>query len=182
MSTVQLSNRQKITYFLFPFLMFAHGCIPFVFWVLKKTNQNLTPTTTLIAFISFWAVAIWSFRKQKNGLRFYAISTDCSVSDNMTIIRNILRENKWHIVKSTSNYIQADGSGFRVGFDLKSWGELLTVQITNDTILINSICSPDGMFAQFISFGKNKQNVRDFEMLYLQEKRNFYLKKDMNLS
>lgn len=169
MIKVQLSNTQKITYYLFPALTFMFGCIPFFYLIAGKTNHNLTPKTTLIMTSIFWLITLWSLIKQKNGLRFYSISKVGTTKINMQITRKILREHNWQIVQSTSNFIQADGYGFREKIDLRSWGELLTIQITSNEILVNSICDPDGFFAQFISFGKNKQNVRDFEMLYLQE-------------
>ena len=173
MIKVQLSNTQKITYYLFPALMFMFGCIPFFYLIAGKTNHNLTPKTTLIIMSIFWLITLWSFIKQKNGLRFYSISTDGTVKLKMRITRKILREHNWQIVQSTSNLIQANGFGFRDKMDLRSWGELLTIQITPKQILVNSICNPDGKFAQFVSFGKNNQNVRDFEILYLQGKLNF---------
>lgn len=170
MVKVQLSNTQKITYYLFPAQMFLFGCIPFYYLIAGKTNHHLTPKVTLITMSIFWLITLWSVIKQRKGLRFYSISTEDTVKRNMQITRKILRKHNWQIVQSTSNFIQASGFGFRDKIDLRSWGELLTVQIKSNEILVNSICNPDGNFAQFISFGKNKQNVRDFEMLYLQEK------------
>lgn len=181
MLKVQLSNTQKITYYLFPALMFMFGCIPFYYLIAGKTNHNLTPKITLIMMSIFWLITLWSFIKQKKGLRFYSISTDGTVKRNMQITRKILREHNWQIVKSTSNFVQANGFGFRDKIDLRSWDELLTVQIKSNEILVNSICSPDGNFAQFISFGKNKQNVSDFEVLYLQEKLNFETENSVDL-
>ncbi len=172
MIKVQLSNTEKISYYLFPALMFMFGCIPFYYLIMEKTNHNLTPKITLIMMSIFWLFAFWSFIKQKKGLRFYSISTDGTVKLNMQITRKILREHNWQITQSTSNFIQADGFGFRDKIDLRTWDELLTIHIKSNEILVNSICNPDGPFAQFLSFGKNNQNVRDFEMLYLQEKLN----------
>jgi hypothetical protein len=169
MTFVKLTTTQKITHYLFPALMFLLGCIPFYHLVLGKTNQNLTPSITLLVMSIFWLATLGSFIKQRNGLRFYSISTGKTVKLNMQITRKILRETNWQITKSTSNFIQAEGLGFRDKVDFRSWGELLTIQLRPNEILVNSICNPDGKFAQFVSFGKNKQNLRDFEMLYLQE-------------
>ncbi len=169
MPTVRLTNIQKISYYLFPATMFMLGCIPFYYLITGKTSHNLTPKITLIMASVFWLITLWSFIKQKKGLRFYSISKVGTIKMNMQITRKILRDHNWQIVQSTSNFIQADGYGFRDKIDLRSWGELLTIQITPNEILVNSICSPNRSFAQFVSFGKNTQNVKDFEMLYIQE-------------
>ena len=173
MPTVRLTNVQKISHYLFPATMFMLGCIPFYYIITGKTNHNLTPKITLIMMSIFWLITLWSYIKQKKGLRFYSILPVGTIKMNMQITRKILREHNWQIVQSTSNLIQANGFGFRDKMDLRSWGELLTIQITPKQILVNSICNPDGKFAQFVSFGKNNQNVRDFEILYLQGKLNF---------
>jgi hypothetical protein len=41
----------------------------------------------------------------------------------------------------------------------------MTFKLTQGEIKMNSICDPGGR-AQFADFGKNKQNIRDFETLF----------------
>lgn len=84
----------------------------------------------------------------------------------MKIVKNILRDHNWTIEKSDTNFIQASGNGFRKKTDLRSWSEFMTFEFTENEIKLNSICNPDGLIAQAFSFGKNRQNIRDFKELF----------------
>jgi hypothetical protein len=119
----------------------------------------------------FLLFGILSFVKQKSALRFYSITTNNSDKVNAKIIKTILREHGWQGVKIADNTIQARGHGFRHKLDLRTWAELMTFELNHGEIKVNSICDPDGR-AQFADFGKNKQNVRDFEILFLRARNN----------
>lgn len=134
-----------------------------------KTSRNLPAITLILAASFFLFLTILMLVKQKNVLKFYSITSHLDTKTKNKIVRDIFREHKWMYVKNKHNYIQVTGNGFRDNIDLRTWSELMTVIVYSDKIDINSICDPDHFFAQAVSFGKNKQNIRDFEMLFLQK-------------
>jgi hypothetical protein len=145
------------------------GTVPLCFWVAGSTNQNFPPVAAILSGCFFLLLSGILFIKQKNGLKFYSIPSNLDNKTKNKIIREILREYKWTYIKNEYNYIQVEGTGFRDTLDLRTWSELLTIVVENDKIEINSICNPDGFFPQVFSFGKNKQNIKDFEMHLLRK-------------
>jgi len=145
------------------------GAVPLCFWIAGSTNHYFPPIAAILSGCAFLILAGLIFLAQKNSLKFHSIVSDLDMKTKNKIVRDILREHKWTYVKNEYNQIQAEGHGFRETFDLRTWSELITILVESDKIYVNSICNPDGFFPQVISFGKNKQNVRDFENLLLQK-------------
>ena len=165
MELLHLTIMQKISHYLFPGIIFGFGLIPLYFLFTDK--PLFFPWINILISTSFLAIAILSFYKQRKSLQFYSITNTKNKQIAFKACRKILKENGWNIDKQSSNMIQATGFGFRNGIDLRSWSEMLTIIIEKDSIKINSICDPDGHFTQFVSFGKNKQHILDFERLFL---------------
>ena len=166
MKYVKLTAKQKFSHYLVPITMAFFALIPFYFFITIQTNQYLTLLNTILASSFFFLFALYAFIVQKKALRFYSLNTNNREAKNGEIIVTILSENGWHVIKNEKNIIQATGHGFRHKLDLRTWSELMTFQLNATEIKVNSICNPNDR-AQFISFGKNKQNIADFEILYL---------------
>ena len=166
MQSVKLTASQKITHYLFPLMMVTLGLIFLVIFFVGWLSQFLTPFITVSAAILSIIIAIVAFIKQKRALRYYSINTHKSSKVNAGVIKTILREHGWQAVNIADYMIQARGHGFRHKLDLRTWEELMTFELHNGEIKVNSICYPGGR-AQFIDSGKNKQNVEDFEGLFL---------------
>ena len=154
--------------------MLGLGIIPFYYLIAGKTNHFFTSKTAGLLTMIFFISAVLSYFRQNKSLNFYSFSIDTNRQQNLKIIRHILKNHGWTIDKSDSNIIQAIGNGFRNNLDLRSWSELMTFEISDKKIKVNSICNPDGWIGQAFSFGKNRQNIRDFETLFLQESKSYY--------
>jgi hypothetical protein len=168
MQSVPLTLTQKFTYYLLPMMMIGFGIIPLYFWMTGKTDLLFTLTMAILLASSFFIVAIILYLRQKRSLNYYSIPSDLNTGEKNKIVREILRDHNWAYKINKHNLVQAEGNGFRSNLDLRSWSELLTIEISNNDIKVNSICNPDGWIAQAFSFGKNRQNTRDFEMIFLQ--------------
>ena len=172
MPSVQLSPLQKFSYYLLPLLLTALGIIPLYFWMSGKTNQQLTTVMTVVSGTALFLLALVAFLRLKRSLRFYQIISDKDVKTKIKIAKSILRDHKWIYTKNNYKHIQATGNGFRDNFDLRALSELFTIEIDKQEIRINSICDPGASsilsMSQSFSFGKNRQNIRDFEFLFLQ--------------
>ena len=168
MQTVPLTLSQKFSYYLLPLLLTGFGVIPLYFWIGGKTNHHFTSTMAILLAVTFFSLTLIVFLRQKWSLNFYSIPSSLDIKLKNKLVKEILLEHKWAITKNHPKFIQAEGNGFRNNFDLRSWSELLTIEINKHEIKVNSICNPHGWIAQAFSFGKNKQNTRDFEMIFLQ--------------
>jgi len=168
MKSVPLTLTQTFSYYLLPLLLTSFGVIPLYFWIAGKTNHYFTSKTAILLALSFLFLTLIVFLRQKRSLNFYSISSDLDIKTKNKIVKEILLEHRWTFTKNNQKFVQAEGNGFRNNFDLRSWSELLTIEVNKSEIKINSICNPDGWIAQAFSFGKNKQNTRDFEMIFLQ--------------
>jgi hypothetical protein len=169
MRLVELTTSQKVSYYLLPITLLGMGMIPFCFWIAGSTNHHFPPIAAILSGCAFLILAVLIFLVQKNALKFHSIVSRLDMKTKNKIVRDILREHKWTYVKNQYNQIQAEGHGFRDKIDLRTWSELITISIERDKINVSSICNPDAFFPQALSFGKNKQNIRDFENLFLQK-------------
>jgi hypothetical protein len=166
---IKLNNFQKFSYYLLPILLGLFSLIPIYFLLSKKTNHRLTAETLIITAIAFSLLALIIFIKQNKSLKYYSILSDLPLKTKHQIIKEILKSHNWRVEANKQNHIRATGNGFKNDLDLRSWSELIFIELKNKEILVNSICNPDNIFAQTFSFGKNRQNIRDFEFLYLEK-------------
>ena len=166
MQSVKLTASQKTTHYLFPLMMATLALFFLVIFFIGWLNQFITPFISLSAATLFVTIGVVAFIKQKKALRYYSIPTYNSIKVNAGIIKTILREYGWQAVKITDDIIQAKGHGFRHKLDSRTWAELMTFKLEHSEIKVNSICDPNER-AQFIDHGKNKQNVQDFERIFL---------------
>lgn len=167
MKFVRLSITQRFSYYLFPIILTCFGIIPILFWVTDNTTHYFTPLMAKGVGLSFLSIAGLVFYLQRRRLQYQELATDLPLAVKDKIVRIILGDFGWRYIKNDYNFIQVAGNGFRKDrLDLRTWSEMMTFQLTTKNILINSICDPDGLFPQPFSFGKNKQNVQDFELLF----------------
>jgi len=148
-------------------MLTGFGIIPILFWATGNTNHNFTPLMANGIGLIFLIIAGLVFYLQRRRLQYQTLATDISLELKNKIVRMILRDDGWHYVRNEYNFIQVDGNGFKKdSLDLRTWSEMMTFELTSENILVNSICDPDGYFSQPFSFGKNKQNVQDFERIF----------------
>ncbi len=142
------------------------GIIFLLIYFIGWLNQFITHFISVSAAILFLVIAIVAFIKQNIALRYYLIITQNSTKVNAGLIKTILREHGWQAINITDDIIEAKGHGFRHKLDLRTWAELMTFELNHNEIRVNSICDPNAR-AQIVDFGKNKQNVEDFERIFL---------------
>jgi len=167
--SLKLSLERQFGYYYVAILLSAFAIVPLYFLLASKPSKFLTPTMEILIASFFALLSLWSFLRQKRALRFYRIDSQLDTNIKNKIVREILREHHWTYSVSKRNYLEATGDGFREKIDLRTWSHLLTIVVDREGILINSICDPDGLFPQPYSFGKNKQNITDFEILFFQK-------------
>ena len=169
MQFAKLTLSQSFSHYLLPLTLTVIGLIPLFFWVTGRTTQFFPPFATILSGLFILFSAILAAAKQKSNLKFYSITSDIDTKTKNIIVRDILRKYKWTFIANKHNFIQAEGFGFNDKFDLRTWSEFITITIDKDSIKINSICNPNDFLPQAItSFGKNKQNISDFEKIFFE--------------
>ncbi len=162
MKFVKLTRKQKISHYLLALMLLVITLIPLYILFTRQTTRFLTNTDAIVAASISGCLTVIAWFIQKRALKFYTINA----TKKYEIIIDILKAHGWIVTHKSKTLIQATGHGFRHKLDLRTWSELMTFELSTDFVKINSICNPDDK-AQFTSFGKNKQNMADFEILYL---------------
>ena len=162
MKFVKLTTRQKISHYLLALMLLVITLVPLYILFTRQTTRYLTDTYAIVAASILFLFTVTAWAAQKRALRLRSINA----TKNSVIVIDILKAHGWIITHKSKTLIQATGHGFRHKLDLRTWSELMTFAFSSDVVKINSICNPDDK-AQFTSFGKNKQNMADFEILYL---------------
>lgn len=168
MKSISLTLTQKFGHYFLPLLLICFGLIPFKSWVAGKTTSYSLAVSEVLLMVVFFSLGIILYLNQKRSLNYYSIPCNLDVRAKGKIIKQILKDHKWISTKNHKNLIQAEGNGFRDNLDFRTWSELITIEVNKNEIKINSICDPDGVMPQIFSFGKNKQNRLDFEILFLE--------------
>ena len=163
MQSVQLNTSQKFSHYYSTILLLVFSITFFYYLIAGKTNHHFTALAAFLLMLFFLIIAVLAFYKQRKALLFHEIPCNVNNEKAMEACIIILKYYGWEIEKKTKSFIQATGKGFRGTLDLRTWSEMITIAVTSNGISVNSICNPDDWFAQFVSFGKNKQNIRDFE-------------------
>lgn len=97
---------------------------------------------------------MYLWRKRVNELNFKKINMNSSLEEGFLKIKTVVIHNGWSIIDIEPNsFIQAESK-----MSGGSWGELITILLINDQILINSITSPFKL-TSVITFGNNKLNI-----------------------
>jgi hypothetical protein len=168
MEHVKLKAIQKLHFYFFPFLMFSFSLIG-LFFLLTRNDDYSFSKQLILSILFFFLLGIAAAIKQYLSLQYYIIKTDQPIAIKRKIIKDILKKCNWKITKDNYNFIQAEGNGFSSKIDFRTWFDLMTFEIFSEEIKINSIPNPDDWGGQPLSFGKNRQNIKDFEILFLNE-------------
>jgi hypothetical protein len=168
MTRVNLLPLEKFTFFLLPIILTGLAIVPLYFFFTGRISKAVPTEALLISSFILFFISIVAFIRLRNSLRFHTIYTDLNKGDSIQVIRKIFIDHNWISTQSKRYPMQMTGNGFNSSsFDFRSWGEMMTVEFGNRKIYVNSICDPDGLLGQAFSFGKNRQNVKRFEILFL---------------
>ncbi len=115
-----------------------------------RDGQILILVLILISIILAWI----QYRK----LKFKRIQNHFSSEENKKIVNDAIESLNWKIAFKSKYFIEA----INPKRDYRSWGdEMISIVVADQEILVNSICNVDSTRMQaFLSFGKNKENVR----------------------
>lgn len=102
------------------------------------------------------AISALFYLWQKHKLKFIKINTSLSLEKIKEILELISKEQNWYIDKSTKNIFIARS---QPGFNLRSWGEQITVLHEKGIVYVNSICDPEKR-SSIISGGMNRKNKK----------------------
>lgn len=125
---------------------------------ITKTYSGLRSADELILFgLPFLVGAIVFYFIQRARLNFYELTIKFSDDEFEEALNRTAKELKWKIKTHQKKYIRAIRPSNWTG----SWGEMITIIIDGDRILLNSICDPDNI-ASVVSYGWNKKNLKTF--------------------
>jgi hypothetical protein len=122
-----------------------------------KNNQSLMEIKYSYVLIF---LAILVFYIQRNRLKFKKIQSFSTLASFNVAVEKTANELHWLVDYKTNNFVHAHRK-----FDYRtsgSWGEMITIIRIENTIFINSICDPNGLFTSLLSYGYNKRNVNQF--------------------
>lgn len=114
-------------------------------------------------FVGMAALALLLLANQYYALRLKEVPTGRPQEQNQLVVRATLEKLGWPVSMDREGFIEAYTPSSFPG-DLRTWGaEMVSIVITDDRVLVNSICNLEHSPAQAaFSLGKNGQNVRRF--------------------
>lgn len=113
----------------------------------------------LLIFLIFPGFACYLFVKQTKSLFLKELETSFTKQDNYKIAKETLQILKWHIRIDNKGFIEANTDSF--GF-LTWTDQMISILITDNKILLNSICNVDTYATQAITWGQNTRNMKKF--------------------
>jgi len=140
-------NHYGATIFLFIFALILF----YIFYPINKPGDTFL---ILFPFI-FLIVGIIIFFAKRKSLKFKSIDNKLPEKELLKIIKTIAEQFDWSLRLIKKNLIIAESNPIFI----TRFGELITVIITNDKVLINSISSPYRRFASG-SMGWNNLNEK----------------------
>jgi hypothetical protein len=161
---LHLTRGRKRRYYIDPFIV--TGIALFLWFLIAKgfINKEVnykSPYFTI--FLVFPLMAGLLYLHQKKSLRLTEIETNLSKQDNYKAVKAILRELKWQIKVDNKGFIEA----YTDNFGIITWADqMFSVVITDDKILVNSICNVDTYATQAISWGQNARNIKQFKRAF----------------
>ena len=147
------------TYFVTGFSIFLWILI--VNGFINKEGHYKSPYFTI--FLIFPIMAGLLYLHQKKSLRLKELETNLSKQDNYQAVKATLKELKWQIKVDNKGFIEA----YTDNFGIITWADqMFSAVITDDKILINSICNVDTYATQAIAWGQNSRNVKRFRKTF----------------
>lgn len=111
----------------------------------------------ILSSLPFLFGAIVFYFIQRTRLNFYELTIKFSGDEFEEALSRTAKELKWKINTHQKKYVRAIRPSNWTG----SWGEMITIILDGDRILLNSICDPDNI-ASIASYGWNKKNLKTF--------------------
>ncbi len=146
----RISHYFGILIFLLPCAIYLWRYIDLVFSHTKKPTITFIEIAGLILAILF-AVIQWNRLKFK---KYILVSSDKSFQN---AVDETAKQLDWTVLEARNDFIKA-----KANWSFASWGELITIVRTDDTILINSVQNPNNFLPALTSFGRNKKNIKTF--------------------
>jgi hypothetical protein len=132
----------------------------YLLYKILTEDDRLNSSMLILLLFPFMSITICL--NQYLILRCRQVDTNLDKETSYKIAKLTLETLQWPIIKlGDTKYLQATNP-FN---DIRTWGdEMITIIISNNTVLVNSMCNLNyGRMAQAaFSFGKNKQNVKKF--------------------
>jgi len=102
---------------------------------------------------------------QKHKLQFRLVKTSIGQTEFKDLVNEISKEYKWTIHSQSDNEFTLKTNP---GFVNQSWGQHITLKLTQDGILLNSIFDTN-KGTWLITFGSNTKNMNDIEKIINQK-------------
>ena len=158
---LKLTVFQTVSHFsIVIFLVIIWGFLAYSLIEINVTNTYSgvrSSNEIILSGLPFLIAAIVFYFIQRARLNFYELTIKFSDQEFDEALSRTAKELKWKIKIHQKKYIQAIRPSNLTG----SWGEMITIIIDGDRILLNSICDPDNI-ASVASFGWNKKNLKTF--------------------
>ncbi len=141
-----------------PFLLIP---VVLTIWDILKGRREIIVFLEFNGVYIFIIGAIFFYYWQRKKLRFKQLKVYIAPDIFTESARKTAEELKWTVDEINENYMRAHRK-FSFSDASWSWGEMITIIRTDNEILINSICDPNGLFASVTSYGANKKNVNTY--------------------
>jgi hypothetical protein len=136
---------------LFSFFLVLKGCF-------KEGNQN-NPLYFPLPYIFLFFAILLLIDKSKS-LKLKELSTNYSKHENYKIVKEALHVLGWHIKVDNKGFIEA----YTNSFGFWTWtDQMVSILITDNRILFNSISNVDSYATQPITWGQNSRNRKKFK-------------------
>jgi hypothetical protein len=137
----------------------------FIYYIVEgfvdRTGQN--NSHYLLIFLIFPLFAVYLFIKQWASLKLKVLLTDLSKQDNYKMVKETLRILQWHIKVDNKGFIEA----YAETNGLWTWeDQMISIIITDNKVLFNSIVGVDTFSTQAISWGQNARNIKRFKKTF----------------
>jgi hypothetical protein len=165
--TMQQTKRLKLSwwdsvnhFFIVPFLLFIPALTVYsLYQIYISHTYTGVRTASEMMWVNFpWiAPAILFYFIQKRALKFKEIKINNTAENFKEAVKRTARQLEWNIENCNIHFART----FRPWSWTGSWGEMITIIRTDNSILINSICDPNKP-SSVTSCGWNKKNVNIF--------------------
>lgn len=132
------------------------------FIAVKSVDSNFAFKTPMLIFLIFPLFTITAFINQYVALNLKTFETVLSKADNYSIAKDAIKTLKWKIRIDNIGFIEAFND--YTSFGRTTGEDMISIIITDNKILINSIGNVDGVsdWQVSFSFGKHTENINKF--------------------
>lgn len=128
---------------------------------IKKQGHYNSPY--LLIFLIFPIITLFAYINQRQLLKLKQINTDFLKPDNYKIVKDTLHTLNWRIKVDNKGFIEA----YTNNFVFWTWtDQMISIVITDNKILFNSIGNVDTYATQLFSWGQNTRNIKQFKSMF----------------